>query len=316
VISLLPRRLGHAVLVLWGAFTVSFILLYLLPSNPVAIMANNANGGSSTSAQIAALEAEYGFNKPFYLQYLDRLGQVLRGDLGNSIMTGEPVVRSLGQALPSTLELGGAALLLGCLGGLSLALFSAWTRSPALRQALESLPAVGMCLPTFWVGLMLVEVTSFQLRLLPAAGGTGISGLILPAVTMALPLAAAVAQLLQQNLDVVLAQPFIDTATAKGCSRLGVLLRHALRNAALPALTLIGVFVSNYLVAGAVVVEEVFSRPGIGQIAVEAVTNQDFPVVQGVVLLGALVFVLSGLVVDLLYALIDPRVSSLRSVGG
>jgi peptide/nickel transport system permease protein len=170
-----------------------------------------------------------------------------------------------------------------------------------------ALPPLGVSLPTFWVGLMLVQLLSFRIQLFPAFGNEGISGLVLPAVTLAVPTSALLAQVLAKSLATTLGEPYIDTARAKGAGRARVHFRHALRNAALPALTVAGLLVGN-LVAGSVVVESVFARNGVGRTTVAAVTVQDIPVVQAVVVFGAFVFVLVNLAVDLVYPVLDPRI--------
>jgi peptide/nickel transport system permease protein len=170
-----------------------------------------------------------------------------------------------------------------------------------------SLPPLGVSLPTFWVGLMLVQLLSFRAQLFPAFGNDGVRSLVLPAVTLAVPTSALLAQVLAKSLATTLDEPYIETAKAKGATPARIHFRHALRNAALPALTVAGLLVGN-LVAGSVVVESVFARNGVGRVTVNAVTVQDIPVVQGVVVFGALVFVLVNLAVDLIYPLLDPRI--------
>jgi peptide/nickel transport system permease protein len=302
------RRLGQAVVVLCAAYTVSFLVLDLLPGDPVSAM---AGGGLEQSpvdpAQLAAMRHEYGFDKPVLVQYLDYLGRAVRGDFGNSVATGRPVTTVVGDALPQTLALTAAALLLAIVLGGGLALLSTFTSKPFLRQLLLSLPPLGVSLPTFWIGLMLVQLLSFRLRLLPAFGNDGVPGLILPAVTLAVPTSALLAQVLSKSLFTTLSEPYVDTAKAKGAGPARIHFRHALRNASLPALTIAGLLVGN-LVAGSVVVESVFARNGVGRATVNAVTGPDIPVVQGVVVFGALVFVLVNLAVDLIYPILDPRI--------
>ncbi|WP_329110296.1 ABC transporter permease [Micromonospora sp. NBC_01699] len=301
-------RLGQAVLVLWAAYTLSFLVLDFLPGDPVSAMAGGGLDQASVDpAQLEALKREYGFDKPVLVQYADYLGRALRGDLGNSVATGQPVTTTIGDALPQTLALTGAALLLAVVFGTGLALAATYTSTRTLRQLLLSLPALGVSLPTFWVGLMLVQLFSFRFHLLPAFGNDGLGSLILPAVTLAVPTGALLAQVLAKSLFTALDEPYVQTARAKGVGRVRVHLRHALRNAALPALTIVGLLVGN-LLAGSVVVETVFSRNGIGRATVSAVTVQDIPVVQGVVVFGALVFVGVNLAVDLVYPLFDPRI--------
>ena len=309
----LLRRLLQAVLVLVAAYTVSFLVLFRLPGDPVAILAGGGTGEQLDidPAQLAALRAEYGFDQPLWMQFLTRLGAAVQGDFGRSVQTGEPVTAMLARSLPSTLQLSLSALVLSVVAGASLAVVATWTRHRWLRDLLLSLPPLGVSLPTFWIGLVLVDLLSFRLRLLPAMGDGTLATLIMPVVTLAIPGAAVVAQLLAKSLRHTLAEPYVDIARAKGLTRSRIHLSHALRNAMLPAFTATGMMVGN-LFAGAVVVETVFGRSGIGRITQQAVTLQDIPVVQGVVALGALVFVLVNLVVDLLYPLLDPRIVTAR----
>lgn len=306
----LLRRLVQAVFVLWAAYTVSFGVLYLLPGDPATIMA--AGGGDATTVsqeQTDALRHQYGLDQPLAQQYTTRLLHAVQGDLGRSVQSGVPVTRILSQALPTTLQLATCALLLALALGSSVALLGSWTRRRWLRQLLLSLPSLGISAPTFWVGLVLVQLLSFRWRVFPAFGDEGFSSLVLPAVTLALPAAALIAQVFAKSLRTALAEPYVQTALAKGASRQRVLFGHAVRNASIPPLTLIGIMAGNVL-AGAVVVETVFARPGIGRETAAAVTAQDIPVVQGVVILGAITFVLTTLAVDLLHPLLDPRITT------
>ncbi|WP_075731566.1 ABC transporter permease [Streptomyces acidiscabies] len=311
------KRLAQAVGVLWAAFTVSFVILYYLPGDPVSAMAGaGADSAQIDPAQLAALRSEYGFDKPLLAQYADALGRAVRGDFGDAISTGRPVASTIADALPQTLQLTSLALLLAVVCGGGLAVLATYTRARWLRQTLLSLPPLGVSVPTFWVGLVLVELFSFRLRWFPAFGNDGLNGLILPAVTLAVPTGALVAQVLAKSLLTALDQAYVETARAKGAGRWRIHLRHALRNASLPALTVVGLLVGQ-LVAGSVVVETVFSRDGLGRVTAAAVTAQDIPLVQGVVVFGALVFVLANLLVDLVYPLLDPRivVAPSRKVG-
>ncbi|MFE2417048.1 ABC transporter permease [Streptomyces hokutonensis] len=302
------KRLAQAVGVLWAAYTVSFLVLDFLPGDPVTAMASaGMDSGTVDPAQLAALRHEYGFDKPVLVQYADYLGRAVRGDFGDSVSTGRPVSSTLADALPQTLQLTGAALLLAVLLGGGLAVVATYTSRRWLRQLLLSLPPLGVSVPTFWVGLLLVESFSFRLHWFPAFGNDGLRGLILPALTLAIPTGAQVAQVLAKSLLTALDQAYVETARAKGAGRWRVHLRHALRNASLPALTVVGLLVGQ-LIAGSVVVETVFSRDGLGRVTAAAVTAQDIPLVQGVVVFGALIFVLTNLLVDLVYPLLDPRI--------
>ncbi|MFJ8113551.1 ABC transporter permease [Streptomyces sp. NPDC096132] len=302
------KPLAQAVGVLWAAYTVSFLVLQYLPGDPVSAMAGaGADSGQIDPAQLAALRHQYGFDKPVPVQYADHLGRAVLGDFGDSVSTGRPVTSTLAEALPQTLQLTGAALLLAVLLGGGLAVVATCTTRRWLRQLLLSLPPLGVSVPTFWVGLMLVELFSFRVRLFPAFGNDGLRGLVLPALTLAVPTGALVAQVLAKSLFTALDQAYVETARAKGAGRLRIHLRHALRNASLPALTIVGLL-AGQLIAGSVVVETVFSRDGLGRVTAAAVTVQDIPLVQGVVVFGALIFVAANLLVDLVYPLLDPRI--------
>ena len=307
MVRYLARRLLLAVGVLWAAWSVSFVVLFLLPGDPIEIMAaGGLESGTADPAREAQLRHEFGADRPAVVQYASHLWDALHGDLGRSVQSGRPVTGELADALPHTLQLAGTALALAVLAGTSLALAAAVTRRPALRQVLLSVPVVGVSVPTFWVGLMLIHLLSFRFPLLPAIDDDGWRTLVLPAVTLALPIGAQLSQFLAKSLLAALGEPYAETARAKGASHRRVVLRHALRNAALPALTMAGVLV-GVLLAGSVVVETVFSRPGLGRLTITAVGYRDMPVVQGVVISGALAYVVANLAVDLLYPVLDPR---------
>lgn len=309
------RRTSQAVLVVLAAFSASFVVLYLLPGDPVLAMVAGGETNTVSAADVEAIRAEYGFDRPLHEQYLGQLVAAVQGDLGRSLNTGRPVTEMIATAVPETLKLVVLALSLALVLGVGAALLATYTQSRPLRQFLLSLPAIGIALPSFWVGLMLVQLMSFQFRLLPALGNKGFDSLVLPAVTLSLPAAAVVAQVLAKGMSSTLAAPYIETARAKGVSRPRIHLSHALRNAAIPTLTICGVLVGN-LIAGSVIVETVFSRAGLGRLTVTAVLAHDIPLVQGVVVFGALVFVLVNLMVDLSYPLIDPRITTGSAMKG
>lgn len=309
MLAYLVRRVGTAIAVLWAAYTVTFIVLFLLPGDPVTTMASGGlNGEPLRPEEIEALKARYGLDKPLIVQYGVRLGAALRGDLGTAIQSGQDVRSSILEALGPTLQIATAGLALAILFGVVLALAATYTSQRWLRQLLMALPSLAVSLPVFWVGLTLLQIFSFGLHLLPSVGANGPQALILPAITLALPMGALVAQVLAKSLDLALDEPYVATARAKGVGRVAVHLRHALRNAALPALTVLG-YVAGNLLAGTVVVETVFTRPGLGRLTVEAVSTQDIPLVQGIVLFASVVFVGVNLLVDLVYPVLDPRIT-------
>ncbi|GLY17768.1 ABC transporter permease [Kineosporia rhizophila] len=303
-------RVLQAVVVLWAVYTLTFGILYLLPSDPVELQlaAANVQVNELTPAELAAAKQQYGLDQPLGHQYLDHLGGLLRGDFGRSISLHRPVGELLAERLPSTLALGAAAITLALVLGGGLAYLAAFVRVSWLKTLLNRLPAVGVSLPPFFVGLLLIQVFAFELGWFPATGTTGAGSLVLPAVTMALPTAALLAQVLTRSLDDQLAEPYVTTAAARGLSRQYVQARHALRNALLPTLTLLGLLLGA-TVTEAVVAETVFSRQGVGQMAQQAVLAQDVPLVQAIVVLAAAVFVVINLLIDLVYPLFDPRIT-------
>lgn len=300
-------RLIQAVAVLVAAYTVTFLILDALPGNAIGAI----TGGQPTDLtpkQLDALKASFGLNRPLYAQWWLHLSQALQGNLGRSYISGEKVVSLLWANLPSTAALTGLALLLALVFGGGLALLSTHPGgSRRLQSLLRGLPPLGVSIPTFWLGLMLLQVFSFKVHLFPGTGNEGLRSLVLPAVTLAVPTGAVIASLLAKSLDQALSQPYIDTARAKGSSEARVQLRHALRNALTSTVTIAGLIVGQ-LLAGSVVVETVFSRAGLGQLTANAVTDADIPVLQGMVILGACTFVVVNLIVDLLYPLLDRRV--------
>lgn len=312
------RRVLESAFVVWVAFTASFVLLYLLPSDPVTMMLDRGGGGANLDeAVVAEVRAEYGFDRAVPLQYLDRLGRALRLDFGSSMQNGRPVAESIAEALPETAKLTMAALGLAVLVSLVVASVATVTRIGWLRRLLLTLPPLGKAVPAFWIGLVLLQFVSFRLGLLPATGNSGIETLILPAVTLAIPSAAVITQVLAKGLEDTWRQPYVEVARAQGVPRWRIHLRHVLRNGAMPALTMLAIVLGN-LLAGSVVIETVFSRTGVGRLTQAAVSAQDIPVVQGVVVLSAVIFVSANLLVDLVHRLLDPRVvtaSAVRKAG-
>lgn len=301
-------RPAQALLVLWAAFSLSFAILYALPGDPVAILlAQSGEPGAVDPAKVAELRARYHLDGSLWQQYGGALWRLLQLDLGTSLQTGKPVAQALAAALPSTLALALAALLLALPLGIGLALAAHQVRRRPLHSALHNAPALVVSLPTFWVGLVLLQLFSFRLHWLPAMGEHGLASLVLPAVTLALPCAAMIAQVLGRSIASVSQQPFVQDLRSKGVGPWRLLCGHILHNAAIPLLSLSGTLLGN-LLAGAVVTETVFSRDGVGRLAQAAVASQDIAVVQGVVLLAAALYVLTNLATDLLYPLLDPRI--------
>nr|WP_105597612.1 ABC transporter permease [Cronobacter sakazakii] len=306
----LGARVGQALLVLWASFTVSFVLLQLLPGDAIAIKFQNPELGLN-AAQIAQMRTAYGADAPLWRQYLESLGGAVRGDFGFSLQAGVPVSALLAESLPATLRLAALGFTLALVIAVLLAALSTLSYGRALRRAFAALPSLFVAVPTFWLGITLIQLFSFQWRLIPVINPGFWEGLILPVMTLAVPISAPLARLLIRNIDVVMHQPFVTVARAKGASHRGVLWRHVARNALLPVLTVAGLLLGE-LIAGALVTETVFGLNGLGQLTRDAVNNQDLAVLQAIVVVAALGFVLINLLVDLLYPLLDPRLSLSR----
>ncbi|HGE8425276.1 TPA: ABC transporter permease [Serratia marcescens] len=304
----LAGRIGQAALVLWAAFTLSFLLLQVLPGDAILIKFQNPDMGLSP-AQIADMRAAYGADVPLWRQYLHTLGSVLHGDLGFSMQAGVPVTALLAANLPATLQLAVLGFAVALLLALIIAFASNLTVFGWLRSALQMLPSLFVSVPTFWLGIVLIQLFSFRLKLIPIINPGEWQGLILPIATLALPISAPLAQILIRSIDAVQTQPFVAVARAKGASRSGVLWRHVARNAMLPALTIAGMLFGE-LIAGALITETVFGRSGLGQLTQQAVVNQDVAVLQAIVLISATAFVIINLLVDLLFPLLDPRLKT------
>jgi peptide/nickel transport system permease protein len=308
MLKYLSGRTGQALLVLWAAFTLSFILLQVLPGDAILIKFQNPDMGLSPD-QIADMRAAYGADVPLWQQYLHTLGNFLRGDLGYSIQNGVPVSALLAANLPATLQLAVLGFTLALLLALVIAFVSNLIGFGWLKSALQSLPALFVSVPTFWLGIVLIQIFSFRLKLVPIINPGEWVGLLLPIATLAIPISAPLAQILIRSIDSVQTQPFVAVARAKGASRSGVLWRHVARNAMLPVLTIAGILFGE-LIAGALITETVFGRSGLGQLTQQAVVNQDVAVLQAVVMISAAAFVFLNLLVDLLFPLLDPRLKT------
>lgn len=304
----LYSRLGQAALVLFAAFTATFLLLQALPGDSILIKFENPELGLSP-VQIAEIRAQYGADEPIFVQFFHTFFGFLGGDFGYSIETGTPVLERLGAALPETLKLALTAFVLAIVLAVAIAFTASYTRFLWLRNILVSVPSLFISVPTFWLGILLIQLVSFKWGLVPAVGGTELQSLILPVITLAIPISAPLAQVLCRSLDAVYLQPFVEVAAAKGASRSWILWRHVARNSLLPVMTIAGLLVGE-LIAGSVVTETVFGRNGIGRLTERAVSAQDIPVLQGVVILSAAVFVAVNLLVDLIYPLLDPRLKT------
>ncbi|MEU3555197.1 ABC transporter permease [Streptomyces fragilis] len=296
-------RLGAALLVVWGAATCAFLVLQLVPGDPVhAVVGSNA---LVSAEQREEIRHHYGLDRPLPVQYLAYLGRLLGGDLGDSYQLQQPVAQALAQQLRPTVELAVGATLVAAVLALAVTVATSG-RAHWPRRLSGAVELVLVSTPSFWLGIVLLTFFSFRLGWLPVSDAGGVASLVLPVLTLALPIAAVLVQVMREGLLDALRGPFVLTARARGLTEPAVRSRHALRHAALPALTLAGWFTGT-LLGGAVVVENVFARPGIGRITLQAVSGRDLPLVQGVVTLSAVVFVAVSALVELLAAAVDPR---------
>ncbi len=298
-------RIGQALLVLWAAFTLSFILLQAMPGDAVLIKFLNPEFGLSAD-QVAEIRDAYAVDSNIVVQYGNTLVNFLRGDFGYSLQAGVPVSAQLATNLPPTLKLAGLGFLAATLLAVLIAFLSSMAPFAWLRNAIQSLPSLFISVPVFWLAIMLIQIFSFRFRLVSVINPGPWESLVLPVATLAVPIAAPLAQILIRNIDEIRTRPFVAVARAKGASETRLLWRHVARNAILPTLTIAGVLFGE-LIAGAVVTETVFGLNGIGGLTEKAVGNQDLSVLQAVVVISAAAFVTINLAVDLAYPLLDPR---------
>ncbi|MEZ0073280.1 ABC transporter permease [Planotetraspora sp. GP83] len=299
----LSRRLALTLVVLWGAATLAFIGMRLVPGDPARVIAGGVQA-HATPEVLDAIRERYGLREPIVVQYAVFLGRLARADLGESYQLNQSVGGVVLEQLGATAALAAGAALLGFALALTLALLTAGRpRARALSRAVEF---CAISTPNFWIGILLLTAFSFHLRWFPVLGDDGVAALVLPWVALALPIAGVLSQVTREGLERALDQPFALTARSRGAAENRIRLRHALRHAALPVLTLSG-WALGELLAGVVVVETVFARQGVGQVVVAAVNGRDFPVVTGVVVLAALWFSLINTGLDLLYRVVDPR---------
>jgi peptide/nickel transport system permease protein len=303
-------KIAGAVLVLVAAASVTFFAQLLVPGSRATVILNEQNGRAQqwSPAQLAPVNREFGFNKPLIVQYLDYVGGLFRGNLGTSYTQYKPVAQVIGAELAPSLVLTVAALVTAWVLTLVVTLLT--VRRGRFVTALGSTwEALTASLPAYWLGVVLLVVFAVEIRIFPVIGGTSPLGTVLPVLTLAIPLAGFLGQVTRDEFEKVMDQPFITTARTRGMSDTAVRLKHALRHSVLPAITLSG-WALGALVSGAVIAENVFGRPGIGQVLVNAVNTRDVPTVSGIVLAVAAVYVVANLLVDIAYSVVDPRIGA------
>ncbi|HWS34391.1 MAG TPA: ABC transporter permease [Actinoplanes sp.] len=300
MIKAVARRVAAGAVVLWAAATAAYLALLAAPGDIVDAIIGD---GADTPQIRAQIITEWNLDRPAIVQYLDYLLRAVQGDLGRSYLLQRPVAEVIGEQILPTVQLALAAAVAGVVLALVLAVT---TRGRWARRASSTAELVLVSTPPFLIGIVLLSVFSFQLGWFPVSGDQGWAALALPAVTLGLPIAGVLSQVLRDGLDRALDEPFAVTARARGLAERAVLIRHALRHALIPAVTLLG-WLTGVLIGGAVIIEQVFGRPGLGQVTLQAVGNGDMPVVLAVVVLAAAAFVVINTLADLAYLLIDPR---------
>ena len=301
----LLRRVGQAFLVLALAYTGAYVLLSALPGDAVMARYGSPDLGLSTE-QITEIRESYGIDRPVILRYFESIGAFLRGDFGYSVQSGAKVSDLIAEALPSTLALASIALVGAVFLAVVIAFTASYGKGTWLRRLFRNLPPLFISLPVFWIGIILIQVFSFRLGLIPVIGASPVQAIILPAVTLMIPIAAPLAQVFLRSIDEVREQPFVSVVRSRGASTSWLLWRNVAPNALLPALTMAGLLFGE-LVGGAIVTEAVFGRVGIGNLTAQAVANRDTPVLLAVVVIATVVFVTINLAVDLLYPVLDAR---------
>lgn len=303
MLSFVARRLLLAIPTLFGVLIVVFLLLYVAPGDPVLEMV----GERADAETVARLRAELRLDDPLHVQFAHYAGGVVTGDLGTSYITGRPIVRDVLERFPKTLQLATAAMLLAAALGITIGVLSARRPGGGFDRFAMAGAYLGISFPVYWVGLILILVFAVTLRWLPPSGFGRPEFLVLPALALGTRSIAFLARMTRSAMLDVLNSDFIRTARAKGLRERAVLARHALRNALIPIITVLGLDFGNYL-TGSILTETIFSWPGLGRYVVNAISRRDLPAIQGSVLFLSLVFVLVNLVTDLLYAKADPRV--------
>ncbi len=305
MLKFLFRRLLLLVPILFGVVTVTFLLMYVIPGDPVLTLV----GERYDDETLERMRSELGLDKSLPVQYLDYLGRLVRFDLGESFVTKRPVSEAITERFPRTLVLAFSDMLLAIVGGIAIGLLAGWGRFRWLGRATMVFSLIGVSIPVFWLGLLLIYLFAIKLSILPPSGygGGSIRYLILPAVTLSFASMATVARVTRSGVVEAIGEDYVRTARAKGLGELFVLGKHVLRNALVPVITIVGTDFGSYL-SGSVLTESIFGWPGLGRFIVQGILKRDFPVIQGSILFMAIIFVLVNLLVDVSYGIIDPRI--------
>ena len=301
--SYIARRLVQTIPIALLVSILVFSLIHLIPGDPVEMML----GDGAQRSEVEALRSELGLDRPLGEQFIDFLVGLLKGDLGNSLHYDEPVRDLLLRHYPATVQLACASMVVALLMAVPLGVAAAFHRDGAIDHTSRFLSLLGVSMPNFWLGPMLILVFSIQLDLLPVSGRSGLASIVLPAITLGTGLAGLLTRMIRSSLTEELHRPYLTTAQSKGLSRRDAVVRHALKNASIPIVTIVGLQIGA-LLTGAIITEMIFSWPGLGRLIIQSIRLRDYPLIQGGVLVIALTYLLINLLTDLVYAWLDPRI--------
>ncbi len=291
------------VITLIGVSILVFLMMHLIPGDPVTYIL----GDYASEEAIVEMKKTLGLDQPLFIQYIDYIKNVLQGNLGTSYITGLTVGEEIMARFPITVQLALYSLIIGSVIGILMGILAAVKQNTIFDQLAMVISLIGISAPGFWIALFLIWMFSYQFNIFPISGYQGFYSLILPSITLGLGSAGNIARMTRSSMLEVIKQDFMRTAQAKGLAMISMIFKHALQNAMIPVITLIGLQF-GFLLAGAVVIETVFALPGLGSFSIEAITKRDLPTVQGLVLFMAFLFIITNMIVDLVYSLVDPRI--------
>ncbi|WP_025116128.1 ABC transporter permease [Lysinibacillus fusiformis] len=297
------NRTLSMVITLIGVSILVFLMMHLIPGDPVTYIL----GDFASEEAIVEMKKTLGLDQPLFIQYIDYIKNVLQGNLGTSYITGLTVGEEIMARFPITVQLALYSLIIGSVIGILMGILAAVKQNTIFDQLAMVISLIGISAPGFWIALFLIWMFSYQFNIFPISGYQGFYSLILPSITLGLGSAGNIARMTRSSMLEVIKQDFMRTAQAKGLAMISMIFKHALQNAMIPVITLIGLQF-GFLLAGAVVIETVFALPGLGSFSIEAITKRDLPTVQGLVLFMAFLFIITNMIVDLVYSLVDPRI--------
>jgi len=306
------KRLGIVILVVVGATALVFFMLHYIPGETADVMARYIFIGNieidPSNEDVALISKYYELDKPLIVQYVSWLSRSLQGDLGMSYKTGQPVLEEIMIRLPATIKLAVVSVLISLIIGIPLGIVAAIRQNTIVDYICSTSAVIGVSIPNFWLALILILVFSIYLDLTPVMGSGGVEHIVLPAITLGTGMAAVIARLTRSSMLEVIRQDYVRTARGKGLAERTIIVRHAMKNALIPVITIIGLEM-GHLLGGTVIVETIFAWPGIGKLLIDAISQRDLPLIQGCVVFITIMYVFVNLIVDISYSIFDPRIS-------